>query len=184
MKQPDGTLFRKFVTSFMPAKYHGHEDMMYRTFRCGIVHAMSFDDELSVENVDFLKTQPKGVQGFSKLAITHNRQYDSLCAKSSLLPDANGMYVLVADILCNDIESAINSMFAVQNVRDNCERFILCQRPITAVKQQDTTRDVVANNSSVQTEKCLENETSLLSASHSTGTSRDSEPVHEIISEI
>lgn len=135
----DKKCFCDFIANFMPMKYRGHDDMMYRTFRCGIVHAMSFDDELAVDNVDFLKTQLQGVQGFSKLAITHSHQYDSLCTGHQLRQDSNGMYVLVADILCNDIESAINAMFADREVQKNCERFILCQRPISEVKTRIAT---------------------------------------------
>ena len=120
----------------MPSKYHGHEDMMYRTLRCGIVHAMSFDDELNEDNSSFLQKQPKGVQGFSELAITHAHQYDTLCAGAQLKKDQNGMYVLVADILCDDVGKAINNMFSDQCARDNCARFILCQRPISQLQIQ------------------------------------------------
>lgn len=132
----DGTWFRNFITNFMPAKYHGMENMMYGTFRCGIIHAMSFDDELSEDNVMFLSKQHTGVQGYSKLAITHDSKYNSLCSGSQLLANNEGMYVLVADILCDDIGKAIDSMFKAKGVQENCERFIKCQRPIMGLQKK------------------------------------------------
>lgn len=152
-KRLDGQYFRDFVRHFMPTKYHGQEDLMYRTFRCGIVHAMSFDDELGEDNVCFLQKQPQGVQGFSGLAITHNRRFDSLCSGNQLQREQNGMFVLVADVLCDDIEEAIGNMFADSNARGNCERFILCQRPITAVSPSKT-REQQPGSEGLQSESC------------------------------
>ena len=42
----DGQWFKDFVKKYMPPKYHAHADLLYGTFRCGLVHAMSFDDEI------------------------------------------------------------------------------------------------------------------------------------------
>ncbi len=181
----DGKCFRDFITNFMSSKYHGHESMMYSTFRCGIIHAMSFDDELTVDNASFLKAHPRGVEGVSQLAITHNRQYSFLCTGSQLQKDQEtGMYVLVADVLCDDIASAINTMFSDASVRQNGERFIKCQRPITAVSNQFIKSDQEGSDSiSYETDVQSGSDASTLSASHSETGSQTPEHIFESVIE-
>ena len=138
-RREDRKCFHNFIKNFMPSKYHGKETLMYGTFRCGIIHAMSFDDELSEDNTAFLKRQPCGKRGYSKLAITHNVKYSRLCTGSKLLKDAKtNAFVLVADVLCDDLESAINNMFADPNARKNAEDFTKCQRYIDKIPGTET----------------------------------------------
>ena len=128
----DGDWFKKFITNFMPQKYHGHEDLMYRTFRCGILHSMSFDDEIDGNRTVYLANNGGGTTGDSALAITHSMVFAPLCNGSVLQRDSStNAFVLVADVLCDDIESAINVMFKNVAVQKNCEEFVACQRYIT-----------------------------------------------------
>jgi hypothetical protein len=128
----DGDWFKKFITNFMPQKYQGHEDLMYRTFRCGILHSMSFDDEIDGNRTVYLANNGGETKGDSPLAITHDMAFASLCNGSTLLKDSStNAIVLVADVLCDDIGSAISAMFKNVAVQRNCEEFVACQRYIT-----------------------------------------------------
>lgn len=131
----DGKWFRDFVKNFMPPKYLGHEDLLYRIFRCGISHSMSFDSEITTNRGTFL-TQCGGQRtGYPELAISHDPQYSILCSGSNQLMTLPGTntYVLVDTVLCDDIEWAIGKLFADSVASQNAEEFAKCQRPIDAI---------------------------------------------------
>ena len=128
----DGEWFKRFVGDFMPPKYHDHADLMYRTFRCGILHSMSFDDEIDGNRTVYLASNGGGTTGNSALAITHNMAFAPLCSGNTLIKDSTtNAFVLVADVLCADVEAAIIAMFKNVAVQKNCEEFVACQRYIT-----------------------------------------------------
>lgn len=128
----DGDWFKEFVTNFMPRKYKGLEDLMYRTFRCGILHSMSFDDEILGNRTVYLAQQGGSTSGCSKLSITHDAAFSSLCAGEKLMPESETQsYVFVADVLCDDIKKAIDTMFNSVAVQRNAEEFTNCQRFIS-----------------------------------------------------
>lgn len=128
----DGEWFKKFIRNFMPAKYRSHDDLMYRTFRCGILHSMSFDDEIDDARTLYLANNGGSTSGYSALAIAHQKSFSYLCSGEQLEREPNtNAYVLVADILCKDIEFAISAMFKNVDVQKNCEEFVACQRYIT-----------------------------------------------------
>lgn len=130
----DGEWFKRFIRVFMPSKYHNHDDLMYRTFRCGILHAMSFDDEIDGNRTVYLASRGGGTTGYATLAITHDMKLASLCSGSTLMKDpTTNAFVLVADVLCNDVKSAIIAMFKNVAVQKNCEEFVACQRYITGI---------------------------------------------------
>lgn len=131
----DGDWFKKFVTNFMPPKYNGHEDLMYRTFRCGILHSMSFDDEISDNRTVYLAQQGGSTSGCSELSITHDTAFSSLCVGGQLTKESTTQsYVFVADVLCDDIKKAIDTMFNSVAVQRNAEEFTNCQRFISNIR--------------------------------------------------
>ena len=133
----DGQWFRDFIKSFMSPKYHAHADLIYSTFRCGLVHAMSFDDAIPNDpgnRAVYLEQQGGMTSGYSKLAITHDHAWDRLCTGQTLQPfQDTHMYVLVAGVLCDDIVIAIDNMFRDVGVRRNCEEYVKCQRRIQCI---------------------------------------------------
>ena len=134
----DGEWFRDFVTNFMPQKYSPQADLMYSTFRCGIVHAMSFDQEIPRDYRDARSDYLESIGGVNrptaKLAITHDARFIRLCGGGELLQyekdGKKGPYVLVASVLCDDIALAIDKMFDNRSVCKNCEEFVKVQRLI------------------------------------------------------
>ena len=128
----DGDWFKKFIRDFMPSKYHDHDDLMYRTFRCGILHSMSFDDEIDGNRTVYLASNGGGTTGNSALAITHNMAFAPLCSGNTLIKDSTtNAFVLVADVLCADVEAAIIAMFnnvAVSTVHNGKD----CAMPVIA----------------------------------------------------
>lgn len=128
----DGKWFRKFVKNFMP-KYGAQAGLMYSTFRCGIVHAMSFDPEISVGRDAYLQDPNNSNRGGAELYITHTLNEQTLgCCNGEVLHKMPGenSYVLVASVLCDDIKRAINTMFDNVAVRCNSEKFVRVQRLI------------------------------------------------------
>lgn len=132
----DGLCFKNFVQNYMPQKYRGQTfpDLLYKTFRCGIVHAMSFDPEITGNRTVYLASVGGATSGYAKLAITHDKHWSSLCGGAQLIPEVtSGMYVLVADVLCDDIDWAIVEMFNNPAVQNNSEEYVRTQRPIAGV---------------------------------------------------
>lgn len=133
----DGVCFRAFVQKYMPQKYHVSPipDLLYKTFRCGIVHAMSFDPEILESNrTVYLANNNGGTQGLPKLAIAHDTNLSGFCNGGQLQTHHQpGMYVLVADVLCDDLSSAIKKMFQDPAVQNNSEEFVRVQRPIQEI---------------------------------------------------
>lgn len=136
----DGKWFKQFVDYFMPSKYRGHGDLMYNTFRCGILHSMSFDDEISDARMNYLKQIGGATTGYPDLAISHDAgKYCVFCQGAQLqtLPGTQ-TYVLVASVLCDDIDRAIETMFSDSSVRLNMEAFVACQRSIGEIELPPT----------------------------------------------
>ena len=130
----DSDWFKRFIRDFMPSKYHSHDDLMYRTFRCGILHSMSFDDEIDSNRTKYLASCGGGTTGYATLAITHDMAFAPLCSGSTLTKDSKtNAFVLVANVLCDDVESAITAMFKDVAVQRNCKEFVACQRYITGM---------------------------------------------------
>lgn len=132
----DHSCFCTFVRKYMPPKYNPVSELLYKTFRCGLVHAMSFDPEITDSRAVYLAHNRGGTHGYAKLAITHDTNLCSLCSGGQLQKDTQtGMYVLVADVLCDDLSSAIDNMFKDQAVRNNSEEFVRVQRPIQGISR-------------------------------------------------
>lgn len=130
----DGDWFKRFITNFMPSKYQGHEDLMYKTFRCGILHSMSFDDEISDNRTAYLAQQGGSTSGCSELSMTHDTALSSFCVGGHLTKEPQTQsYILVADVLCDDIKNAIDVMFKDTTVQRNAQEFTRCQRYITGI---------------------------------------------------
>lgn len=131
----DGKCFRDFVQTYMPQKYQFlPKDLLYTTFRCGIVHAMSFDPEISEDRAIYLQAHNGGTDGSAQLAITHAPEFRDLCEGAQLKQESQtGMYVLVADVLCDDIAEAITKMFQSPDVQKNSEAYVRVQRPIVGI---------------------------------------------------
>lgn len=152
----DHDIFMKFVKNFMPTKYahFSPADLMYSTFRCGIVHAMSFDSGITKKGMDreaYLKSEGAN-RAAADLAITHSDEFKSLCANDRLsrcvLKDGSqGPYVLVANVLCDDIATAIKKMFDEKEIQDNSEGFVIVQRLIAGAE----TKPISASSDSATT---------------------------------
>ena len=143
VRNRDHEIFVKFVQNFMPSKYTPHADQMYLTFRCGIVHAMSFDSGNIEKGIDceaYLNSVGAN-RVAADLAITHSDELSYLCAGEDLLrcelkDGAQGPYVLVAKVLCDDIATAIDKMFDEKEIQDNSEGFVKVQRLIAGIETQ------------------------------------------------
>lgn len=140
----DHDIFMKFVKNFMPTKYAcfgSHTDLMYFTFRCGIVHAMSFDPGIMDKRIGreaYLNSVGANL-AVADLAISHSDELSHLCAGENILrcelkDGAQGPYVLVASVLCDDIRAAIEKMFDEKEIQDNSEGFVKVQRLITGAE--------------------------------------------------
>lgn len=135
----DGVCFKNFVKQHMPSKYQSEEiaDLLYKTFRCGIVHAMSFDPEISENRTVYLAKNNGCTSGYAKLAITHDRKWDSYCNGGNLVKaPQSDMFVLTAQVLCEDIGKAIAQMFIDPAVQCNSEEYVRTQRPIAGLGLQ------------------------------------------------
>ena len=129
----DGTAFKAFVSNFMP-QYRGYENELYKTFRCGIVHAMSFDPEYSDVPSRMADLSSGGRTGNASIAITHSHTNFLPSPYATVSnPIAGSIMTLNADELCNDIESAIKALFADPTYCKKAEEFVACQRPIQAI---------------------------------------------------
>lgn len=138
-QREDGACFKSLVRQFMPQKYQREDiaDLLYKTFRCGIVHAMSFDPEISENRTVYLAKNNGCTSGYAKLAITHDRKWDSFCNGSNLIKETqSGMFVLTAHTLCEDIGKAIVQMFKDPAVQCNSEEYVRTQRPIAGLGLQ------------------------------------------------
>ena len=135
----DGKWFRDFVKNFMDQKYHEHADLMYHTFRCGIIHSMSFDDEITCDRGQYLANNRGRTSSDPKLEITHTPKYAS--KDSQLQEDSNTKSVILyAGELCDDIRKAIGEMFKDTSVQINSVSFVSCQRYI--IWKKDDAQDL------------------------------------------
>lgn len=125
----DHSCFTRFVKKFMT---NYDEEKMYSTFRCGIVHAMSFYPAYERGRSSDNPTQPLAPPAYS---ITHSATWKNLATSTT-----NGIGLgIQASALCNDIEDAIKDMFdnpANQSERDNAIKTLAWQ-PAIAGKQVD-----------------------------------------------
>ena len=153
-KVTDQTCFMDFITNFMPSKYKPQAKLLYSTFRCGVVHAMSFDPEIEIDRGAYL-SDPKNLgRGDADLFISHSSDKTlRKCCNGPVLqkiPNSNS-YVLVASVLCDDIESAIDKMFLDQKVRANSEEFVQVQRLINGREVDVNVGLIPASNNAVST---------------------------------
>ena len=142
-ERKDREWFVKFVKNFMPSKYEPHTELMYSTFRCGIIHAMSFDPEITIAREKY-SFDPN--RGHAELFIAPANIADEevlRCCNGQTLQKMKGLnsYVLVASVLCDDIESAIDKMFSDTGVQKNSVLFASVQRPIEGMKEQGNYED-------------------------------------------
>ena len=130
----DGTAFKDFVSTFMPQQYKGHEEELYKTFRCGIVHAMSFDPEYKDIQTRMADLSSGGRTGAASIAITHSSaspqspQYATISCSTT----GSSMTLNALD-LCDAVKKAIKTLFANPTYCKNAEEFVACQRPIQAI---------------------------------------------------
>lgn len=130
----DGTAFKAFVSNFMPQHYKGHEDALYKTFRCGIVHAMSFDSEYPDVPARMADLSSGGRTGNAPIAITHSPTTSLPSPYATVSNSAAGsITTLNADELCDDIKTAITNLFSNPTYCKRAEEFVACQRPIQAM---------------------------------------------------
>jgi hypothetical protein len=136
----DGEWFKKFIQCYMPAKYHAknfaqdQQSLMYNIFRCGIVHAMSFDCEISENRTTYLAEQDWQMRKAPQLFIAHDSNLSPYCDGERLKDFGKpNSYVLVASVLCDDLRKAINKMFESNSVKANSVEFVHVQRPIRGV---------------------------------------------------
>lgn len=117
----DSASYRAFITNFMPQKYNGTELPLYKAFRCGIVHAMSFDSEYA-DIPSRMKTLSRGGRNdTAQIVITH----DPVGTSSQGLS-----LTLNATDFCDDVEKAIHQLFSDPVCLQNAKQFMTCQRPI------------------------------------------------------
>ena len=120
----DHTCFTRFVKKFM-TNYAGEK--MYSTFRCGIVHAMSFYPAYEKGRPSDKPIQQLAPPPYS---ITHSAAWPNLAPSST---NGGGLGIQAA-ALCNDIENAVNAMFDDPNnksERDNAVKTLTWQPAIT-----------------------------------------------------
>lgn len=118
----DGRCFKSFVREFLP-RYD--QELMYSTFRCGIVHAMSFYPGLSAPRPSDMPQSRR----YPNLLVTHNESWTNLGEVTY-----DGMHIPAVQVaqLCKDLGVAINKMFSNTSVRRNCVRFMNWQPAICA----------------------------------------------------
>lgn len=129
----DSKCFRKFVRNFMSQMGYS-PDKMYKTFRCGIVHAMSFYPALRQGRTS---AKPK-VERAPELLITHSKEIANLTERGNIP-------VLTAGQLCSDLEKIIEAMFKVERVSKNAINFLSWQPAIVGGRSPDDVDSTVAN---------------------------------------
>ena len=130
----DGVAFKAFVSNFMPQQYKDHEEELYKTFRCGIVHAMSFDPEYKDIPSKLAELSTGGRMGNAPIAITHAPTNSLPTPYATVATSVSGsILTLNAFDVCDDIETSIKTMFANPVYRNNAEQFVACQRPIQGI---------------------------------------------------
>ena len=117
--------YKKFLKRYLP-KYEKYVDDFYHTFRCGIVHAMSFYRK----KCDKHNLLPKVV-------ITHDLNYGKRDRVDKYKKNGFDATIIYAFDLCSDIRSAIDVMFD-SKAKDNpayrnCLKYIERQPPIGAL---------------------------------------------------
>jgi len=118
----DGNCFKSFVRQFLPSY---DPELMYSTFRCGIVHAMSFYPGLSTPRPS---DAPSSKQ-YPKLLVTHCNSWQNLDEASC---DGISIPAIQVAKLCDDLTTAVSAMFSDPSVRVNCVRFMNWQPAICA----------------------------------------------------
>lgn len=118
----DGSCFKLFVQKFLPSY---DPELMYSTFRCGIVHAMSFYPGLSAPRPSDAPTSKQ----YPKLLVTHSQSWQNLDAASY---DGVSIPVIQVAKLCDDLTTAVEVMFDDSMVQVNCVKFMNWQPAICA----------------------------------------------------
>lgn len=116
-------------------------------FRCGIVHAMSFDPELVKGTDRRVFVNAGGRAGDAKIQISHTGIHSvNGTTGSSTLPFS---ITLNAKQFVKDIESSITDMFNDSATVDNAKLFVRCQRPIQRVPVAQNVPTLSPTSSSV-----------------------------------
>lgn len=119
-KKRDGLVFKKFVKRFMKGY---PPERMYKTFRCGIVHAMSFYPTVAGGRTSDVPSRRR----FPWVLIAH----DSGCKNLSRHTISNhNITVLRAASVIKDLRTTIKTMFLRRDVQKNCVAFTAWQPPI------------------------------------------------------
>lgn len=118
----DARCFKSFIRQFLPRYNPG---LMYSTFRCGIVHAMSFYPGLSTPRPSDMPSSKQ----YPKLLVTHCKlwqNHDAVSYDGVSIPA-----IQVAELL-DDLIAAVDAMFSDSSVQANCVKFMNWQPAICA----------------------------------------------------
>ena len=121
----DKVIYIRFVNNILSQVFSGYQAIstqMYSTFRCGIVHAMSFTPALDASEEN------------ASIAISHDnetkRTDTSFCVETR---GGVAYTVLNASDLANDIEKAIDIIFSNDALAEHALTFVKIQPPIRTV---------------------------------------------------
>ena len=117
--------YKDFVKRYLP-RYKNYVDDFYHTFRCGIVHAMSF-----------YRGGKKKCKQLPKVVVTHDLNYKKRTNIEKYNREGFNAIIIYAFDLCADIRSAIDMMFDSTETDNpayrNCLKYIEKQPPIGAL---------------------------------------------------
>lgn len=129
-----GDGYKALVTNYFPDAYKnftyrsGHKDLpaqFYSIFRCGILHAFSLFPDRPNRNGAKASTIVISHDGKDEgNTYTHMSNYNDKGFDAALL---------IADDLCNDLSSAIQTMFTDTSVQANAEIWVRQQPPIKGI---------------------------------------------------
>lgn len=126
--------YMKLIAKYFPDSYKdfayksGDKDLptqFYSVLRCGILHGFSLYPDRPNRNNSKART----------IVISHDGNDDGkMYAHLSNYTDKGfDAALLIADNLCDDMSSAINSMFADKSVQANAEKWVKNQPPINGI---------------------------------------------------
>lgn len=147
----DKDLFVQFVKEYMPVKYAGHEDLLYGTLRCGILHSMSFHDTIDSFQHQNKSMYPTLLDCRKRLVVDDtvleqfHAQSNKLLVDHDVAPNINGklrttatgQYRLSAFELCKDVRLALDKVCTEATPNSPLEKrifeFVRIQVPITTL---------------------------------------------------
>lgn len=147
----DKDLFVQFVKGYMPGKYAGHEDLLYGTLRCGVLHSMSFHDTIDSFQHQNKSMYPMLLDCKKRLVVDDTElkrfhaQSNKLVVDHDVSLGINGefrttttkQYRLSAFELCCDVRLALDKVCKKATPNSPLEKqileFVRIQVPITAL---------------------------------------------------